>query len=407
VRKSGNQVRITVQLIDARTDTHLWSETYDRPLENIFAIQDEIAAAVVAQLKVTLLGAAPKTAVTNPEAYALFLRGRELYRVGSREAYLEAIDLFKRALELSPDYAPAWRMLGSTYVNQSGRGMREVEEGMRLGREAANRALALQPDYAPAEADLGVIANAYDRDMRAAVRHTERALALDPGNIDALITAGLTARSLGRLDLALALHQRQLELDPANPGPYAQIGQVYAFLGRDREAIASYRKAFELSPGFVGVRHWLSLVLLGDGRDRARAEQALALASDEPSDSYRLLTQAMAYHALGRKTESDAAMAEVERRFQRDLSYNIAYAYVFRGEPDRAFAALEHAAEYNDSGLSEVFSQPMFAPLRGDPRWLPYLHKIGRDPAELAAIPFQVALPDQPGTTAAGPGAAQ
>jgi TolB-like protein/Flp pilus assembly protein TadD len=393
VRKSGNQVRITVQLIDARTDAHLWSETYDRPLENIFAIQDEIAAAVVAQLKVTLLGAAPKTAVTDPEAYALFLKGRELYRVGSREAYIEAIDQFEHALKLSPDYAPAWRMLGSVYLNQSARGMHDVEEGTRLGREAVNRALALQPDYAPAEADLGWIANAYDRDMRAAARHTERAFALDPTNIDVLITAGLTARSLGRLELALAVHQRQVALDPANPGAYGQLGKVYAFLGRDSAAIASYRKAFALSPG--------------DGHDRAKAEEALALGNDEPSESYRLLTQAMAYHALGRKAESDAAMAELERRFQRGSSYNIAYAYVFRDEPDRAFAALEHAAEYNDSGLSEVFTQPMFAPLRSDPRWLPYLRKIGRDPAELAAIPFQVALPNLPGATAAEPGAAR
>src|SRR6185436_14017368 len=98
VRKSGNQVRVTVQLIDARTDAHLWSETYDRPLENIFAIQDEIAAAVVAQLKVTLLGAAPKAAATNPEAYALYLKARERFREGSADAYTEAIDLFGRSL---------------------------------------------------------------------------------------------------------------------------------------------------------------------------------------------------------------------------------------------------------------------------------------------------------------------
>jgi len=393
VRKSGNQVRITVQLIDARSDKHLWSETYDRPLDNIFAIQDEIAATVVAQLKVTLLGESPKAAVTSPEAYALFLKGRESVRTGSAEAYARAIDQYQQALSLAPDYAPAWVELASAYLNQAARGMREVSEAGPLARAAAERALALDPKSGPAEGHLAWIANAFDYDMPTAARHTERALALDPGNFAVLGICGLTIRSLGRNDLALAMYQRQIELDPTNPGPYGQLGKMYAFLGRDAEAIAAFRKGIALGPAFVALRHWLSLVLLGDRKDHAKAEEALALAHDEPSESYRLETLAMAYHALGRKTESDAAMAEMQAKYERSASYNIAYAHVFRGERDEAFAALDKAVEYHDGGLTELISQPMFKPIHDDARWLPLLRRIGRAPEQLAAIPVKFELP--------------
>jgi TolB-like protein/Tfp pilus assembly protein PilF len=393
VRKAGNAVRITVQLIDARSDAHIWSETYDRPLDNIFAIQDEIAAAVVSKLKITLLGEAPKTTVTDPVAYTLYLKGVEQDRIGSAEAFDAAIKMYEQALAISPDYAQAWAELGNTYVNQAARGMRNVEEGTRLAREAANHALALNPDYARATADLAWIANAYDRDLVAAVRYTERALALDPGNVQVLFAAGLTARSLGRLDVAITIYHRLVELDPANPGVYGQLGKVLSFSGREAEAVARFRKLIELSPGYAGARHWLSLVLLKDEHDRARAEKALALAADEPGPCYRLETFAMAYHALGRNAESDAAMAELTAKCEEPASYNIAYAYAFRGDADQAFAWLEKALQHNDGGLTELISQPMFAPIRDDPRWLPFLRKLGRAPEQLAAIAFNVTLP--------------
>jgi Predicted integral membrane protein len=119
VRKAGNAVRITVQLIDARTDAHIWSETYDRPLDNIFAIQDEIAAAVVSKLKITLLGNAPKAAVTDPAAYALYLKGLEQARLGSAQAHEAAIQFYQEALAISPDYAQAWAALAGIYLNQA------------------------------------------------------------------------------------------------------------------------------------------------------------------------------------------------------------------------------------------------------------------------------------------------
>jgi len=393
VRKAGNAVRITVQLIDARSDAHIWSETYDRPLDNIFAIQDEIAAAVVSKLKITLLGAAPKAAVTVPAAYALYLKGLEQARLGSIQSHEAAIQFYQEALAISPDYAQAWAALADIYLNQAARGMRATEEATRLAREAGNRALALDPDSARAIADLAWIANAYDRDLPASVRYTERALALDPGNTRVLFAAGQTARSLGRLDAATAVYRRLIALDPANPGAYGQLGKVLAFSGRHEEAIAAFHKVIELSPAFPGVRHWLSLVLLGDGHDRAKAEQSLALAAEEPGTCYRLEILATSYHALGRAAESDAAMTELVANCEEPASYNIAYTYASRGEPDLAFAWLEKALQHNDGGMTELIIQPMFAPLHDDPRWLPFLRKFGRAPEQLAAIPFNVTLP--------------
>jgi len=391
VRKAGNAVRITVQLIDARSDAHIWSETYDRPLDNIFAIQDEIAAAVVSKLKITLLGAAPKTTVTDPVAYTLYLQGLEQARIGSAASLETAVKMYQQALAISPEYAQAWEGLGKSYLNQTARGMRDTEEGTRLAREATNHALAINPESAGAYSDLAWIANAYDRDMPASVRYTERALALNSGSIDVLFIAGLTARSLGHPDVAARIYRHIAALDPANPGAYGQLGKALAFSGRDDEAIASFRKLIELSPAFGGVRHWLSLVWLKrDGP--AGAEQALALAADEPTESYRLETQAMAYHALGRNAESDAAMAALTAKYEEGASYNIAYAYAFRGEPDRAFAWLEKALQHKDSGMTELISQPMFAPLYNDPRWLLFLRKFGRAPEQLASIAFDPKL---------------
>jgi len=394
VRKAGNTVRITVQLIDARTDAHIWSETYDRPLDNIFAIQDDIAAAVVSKLRITLLGAVPKATVTDPAAYAFFLQGRERLRDGSAEGYEASLALFRQALAIAPDYAQAWEATAFVYLSQAARGMRDVEDGTRLAREAANHALALAPDLAGADADLAWIANTYDRDLEAAARFSERAFALDPSNIDVLFMAAQTARSLGNVDLAIAIYRRVIAIDPATAGAYGQLGKALSFAGRDDEAIAAYRKVIELSPSFIGVRHWLAIVLLHGGQDRARAEQVLAQAADESNESYRLLTLAMAYHVLGRPAEFAATMAEAIGKYEAEMSYNIAYVYAFGGQPDLAFAWLDKAVQHNDSGLIEVTTQPLFAPLHGDPRWLPFLRKIGRSPEQLASIHFKVTLPD-------------
>jgi len=388
VRKAGNQVRITAQLIEARSDTHIWSETYDRTLDNIFAIQDEIAAEVVQQLKVTLLGEAPKVRETNPQAYALSLQARHLDRQGTVEAWKQAIELYQQALIIAPDYAPAWAGLANIYSGLASQGEWAVDEGNALAREAANKALALDAGYAPVHDSLGTIAMAVDQDLAAAAAHYERALALDPGNSDILGNAAVLARSLGRPEQATALLEYAIDRDPVNPTHHFYLGVNYRYAGRLDAALVSLQTALALSPGRIGVHANIGDVLLLKGQP----VEALAAIQQE-SSIWRLIFLPMAYHALGQTTEADAALNEVIDTYEREAAYNIAYVFAYRGEADQAFEWLDKAVAYKDPGLTDIAVEEYFSSLYGDPRWLPFLESIGKSPEQLAAIEFEVTLP--------------
>ena len=390
VRKVGNQVRITAQLIEAESDTHIWSETYDRTFDDIFAIQDEIAARVVEQLKITLLGDVPKMKETDPEAYALVLQARYLRRQRTPDAYEKSVALFEQALAIDPDYAAAWASLAVAYTDQAGTGLRPLDEGYRLAREAANRALALDPGYAPAHRRLGQIAMSYDRDLAAAARHYERALAIEPANTDSIGSAARMASTLGRLDQAIALGEYAAARDPVNPVAYSNLGISYYYTGRLDEAIASYRTTLTLSPGYIGAQFLIGMALLLKGEPEA----ALEAMQKEAFEVFRLIGLVMAHHALGQAAASDAVLSELIEKYEQDAAINIAYVLAFRGEADRAFEWLNMAAAYHDPGLSGITTEPLFANVHDDPRWLPFLESIGMSPEQLAAIEFKVVLPE-------------
>jgi TolB-like protein/Tfp pilus assembly protein PilF len=386
VRKSGNKLRITAQLIDARSDLHQWSETYDRTLDNIFAVQDEIAAAVVAQLKLKLLGAAPKTQATDPKAYTLYLQARQLSGQVTREGYEQSIALYKQALAIDPSYVAAWNELAHSYTQQGEEGLRPSNEAYRLAREAAGKALSIDPDYAPAYATLGLIAHTYDGDLKAAAGHIEHALALQPNSIN---EAASLALSLGRCDTAITMYEFMLARDPVNVGSHHNEGYAYLCAGRLDDAIASLRTAVSMAPGSAGFHMHLGVALLEKGDYPA----ALAAIEKEPAEGWRMIGLPMAYYALGRQAESDAALAELIRKYEKDAAYNIAQVLAYRGESDRAFEWLSKAIIYHDPGVSEVNIDPLLAKLRKDSRWLPFLRKIGKAPEQLAAIKFDVKLP--------------
>jgi len=389
VRKAGNQVRITAQLIDARSDTHLWSETYDRPLDNIFAVQDEIAGAVVAELKLKLLGAAPKAKAADPKAYALYLQARQMNRQRTPEGNEQAIVLYQQALAIDASYAAAWAGLADVYDRQVGDGERPIGEGYRMARDAANKALAIDPEFAPAHARLGHIAMTYDGDLAAAARHYEHALALEPTNTDIILNAAILLSGLGRLDTAVALDEYVVARDPVSPNGDSNLGYDYLYAGRLDEAIASGRSALSLSPGYGAAQYIIGMALLLKGDPAG----ALAAMQKESSEIWRLIGLPMAWHALGKKAESDAALAELIAKCEKDGAYNIAYVLAYRGDTDRAFEWLDKAVAYHDGGLSEIVGQPLFANIKNDPRWLPFLRKIGKAPEQLAAIKFEVKLP--------------
>jgi len=397
IRKAGDQIRITAQLIRAADGYHVWSQTWDRKLDDIFKVQDEIAGKVVEELKVTLLGAAPKARTTDPEAYALYLQAAQLARQATAEAFQQSDALYRKVLAIDPRYAPAWDELARNLINETGQGLLPNKEGFAKAREAAMKALAIDPDYAPAHARLGWTAMYGDNDLAAAAQHFNRALALDPADVHVLGNSASFLKTLGRLDEALALDEAILRRDPVNVTTLFNLGSLQRMAGRLDAAIASFRIVLNLAPRRGDAHAELGNVLLLKGD----AQGALAEIEQETSEAWKIIGLPMAYYALGRKAESDAALAALVAKYEKDGPHNIAYVYAYRGEADKAFEWLDKAVEYGDTGLAEIVTENLFDKIHADPRWLPFLRKIGKAPEQLAKIEFKVTLPDS--SAASGP----
>ena len=390
VRKIGDQVRITTQLIHAADGFQMWSQIYDRKFDDIFKIQDDITADVVKELKVTLLGAQPKSRTTDPKAYALYLQARQLAEQNTAEAFQKSDALYHQVLQIDPSYAPAWAELAGNSVNKLISGMVSSEEGAARGREFAEKALAIDPDNAQAHGKLGFIA-LYENDLAGAAKQYERALTLDPTNLNVVNDACVFVANLGRMDEALELQQAIVRRDPVNTTALFNLGAYQRFSGYYDEAIASFRTALNLDSN-QGVVHYelaVALLLKGD------ATGALAEMEREPIEAYRMIGLSMVYHALGRKAESDTTLAALITKYGKDAACNIAWVYAFRGEADEAFAWLEKAVAYHDSGLAEIVAENLLDKIHSDRRWVPFLRKIGKAPDQLAQIKFKVTLPAQ------------
>jgi tetratricopeptide (TPR) repeat protein len=349
---------------------------------------------VVEQLKITLLDAVPTVRETNPQAFALYLKGRHLSQQMTAEGNEKAEALLQQALEIDPGFVAAWDQLGAVYIDQGNFGWRPMNESHTLARDAINKALAIDPDYAPAHSSLGYISMVYGfgNDLAAAARHFERALQLEPANTSIIHgAAGLTGM-LGRPDEALTLIKFTVSRDPVNAGGHFRLGGSYYWAGRWDEAIASLRTAqtLTLSPGLGDlIQFIIGQALLFKGEPQAALE-AMQL---NDMEGLRLTGLAMAYHALGKKGESDAALAALIEQHELYGAYAIASVLAYRDEADRAFEWLDKAVEYSDMALTEITGAHPFANIREDPRWLPFLESIGRSPEQLAAIEFKVTLP--------------
>lgn len=390
VRRSDNIIRVTAQLVDASTSEHVWSETYDRSFDDIFQIQDEISASVVARLEISLLRDAPTTAKTDPEVLALTLKARHVRGTGTPEGWEQAIVLYQQALAIDPDYADAWYGLGDTYRTQMWQGFLRPMEGQPLARNAFNKVLAINPHDARALAELSIIALDYDYDTAAAARYLERAFEQQPSTPIVLAPAAIMLQSLGRQDEDIALWEYILLIDPVSIGNRGNLTTSYYMAGRFDEALASNQiERSHHSGRFIGdFTAGMSLLQMGD------PEAALAEIQQVRRSGWRMIGLPMAYHALGRAAESDAALAELIEKHEQGFAYDIAYVLAFRGEADRAFEWLDKAVRYRDPGLARVFMEPAFDNIHDDPRWRPFLESIGKSPEQLAAIEFNLALPE-------------
>jgi len=389
VRKAGNRVRISVQLVKVSDGYHLWSETYDRTIEDIFAVQDDIAQSVVKELRTTLLGEAADSEASgqaraevaraakgrskDPEAHRLYLLARHLIDRMNRGDMAKAIEYLTDALDRDPGFALAWSDLGRALMRQAGVGWIPVTEGFRRAREAVERGLALDPDMAEGHAHLAWIQIYHDRDWRGAEASFARALELAPGNAEVLSGAGTLAYDLGNLDQAIVYAHRALEQDPLSSATYNRLGLALFRAERPVEAEAALRKALELAPQRGGTRAILSQVLLAQGR----GEEAVAMAKSEPENWAGLSALAIVEDALGHRKESDQALEELIAERAEDAALQIAEVCGARGEADAAFDWLERAYEQADPGLSEMKTSPSFRSLQDDPRWRPFLERMG------------------------------
>ncbi|MBZ5629594.1 MAG: tetratricopeptide repeat protein [Acidobacteriia bacterium] len=375
VRKEGKRVRITAQLVNAADGFHLWSETYDRELNDIFAVQQDIARSVAASLKVALLGertATPSAQANNTDAYNDYLQAKYFYERRGDENLKKAANYYEQAVKADPDYAPAWAGLAITRAALSVNGLLPVEDGYRKAREAAERALALDPKLPEGHAYLGAIQRGHDWDWAGADASFRRAMALAPGNATVIQRAAELAGTLGRFDEALDLDRRAIELDPLSARTYSDFAAIAYYAGRLEDAIAASNKLLELNPQFPGAHFGLGAVYLAQGHPH----QALTEMEREAEPPMRLEGLALAYHALGQNRESDAALAEFIAKHHSSWTFQIAEVYAFRGEADRAFEWLERAYAQRDIGCTYIKGDPLLKNLEHDPRYAAFLKKM-------------------------------
>jgi TolB-like protein/DNA-binding winged helix-turn-helix (wHTH) protein/Flp pilus assembly protein TadD len=374
VRKSGTRLRITAQLVRADNGYHIWSESYDRDLSDVLKMQDEIAIALVRALKIEVSppqGLEARPALRNTEAYALYLHGLHDTDRNDQQGFEQARSDFQRALDLDPTFAEAAGVLASTYAWGASVGFMPPAVGFAQARSAAEQAIKLDPNNPIAYSVLGDIHNTFDWDWSAADRDLKRTLTLAPNNPVALQIASRQSLTMGRWDDALNLATASLALDPLDVGGYYWLSTVQLRRGRLADAEAAIRSALEIAPSFPFGPYALGVILLA----RSQPQAALTAFLKEPLEAARINGSAMAYFALGRKAESDAALAQMLKGYA-GIPFGIATIYAFRGESDEAFKWLDRAYEQKDQFLYRIKFAPEFDKLHDDPRYKAFLKKM-------------------------------
>jgi TolB-like protein/thioredoxin-like negative regulator of GroEL len=375
VRKSGDRLRVTAQLISAQDGTHLWSQTYDRDLSDVLKMQDEIALALVRALQIEVgareLGFRP--ALRNTEAYTLYLQGLHADDRFDAQGFEEAVSYFQRAIALEPSSAEAELWLGNAYFGLGLYGFMPPAMAFEKARLATERALKLDPNLARGHAQLGDIHRAYDWDWPAADREVKKAMALAPNDGDIFFYAAVQSLGLGRCDDALEQINASLAQDPLGSFRYFALSKIQSCRGRLAEAEEAQRRSLELRPTSAGGHYYLGQVLLA----RGQPEAALAEMLKETQDNIRLGGSAMVYFAMGRKADSDAALAQMLKSDPDRHPFRIAQVYAFRGETDEALKWLDRAyIQKEGGGLPVIKTDIAFKKLEGDPRYKAFLRKM-------------------------------
>jgi serine/threonine-protein kinase len=380
VRRAGDRVRIVAQLVDAETDRHLWGETYDRRLTDVFAIQTDVAVQIAAALRAELspdetrrLGREP---TRDLEAYQLYLRGRQCYLRFTAEGMRQSIGYFEQAIARDGAYALAYAGIAAAYVELGETGALEPKRAHQAGREAVARALALDDGLGEAHSLLAHVKVVSEFDWAGAEREFERALALSPSSADTYDFYGRMCAALGRHDEAIALLQRAHELDPL--AHRSDAANAFLRAGRLDEGLTAARRAVELDPHYDRAHATLGWALLLTGRAEegvAELERAVSLTSSSTVWPAQL---GQAYAMTGRPEKARAVLRQLEERARREYvaPYHMAYVHTGLGEMDAAMDWLERAYEERAGAVYGIKTSFVFAPLRGHPRFTALLKKM-------------------------------
>jgi len=386
VRKSADRVRIAVALVKAGDGANVWSETYDRELKDIFAVQSEIAEAVAKQLKVALLEhngqvAQFATAATpsnqNVEAYNALLQGNFYYNRRTADDERKAIGYYEEAIRLDPRYALAYAMLSRAATNLAiaftGIATKEGQETIAKARASAKSALALDPNLAEAHSAQGGILQVFDFNFAAAEAEYRHALELAPQNPGATNNLAILMSFLGRLDEAVALGRQSIALDPLRTQSHLNLALNFIALGRYDEAEAAVRKAIALQPQSALNYAYLAIIQIL----RGNPGEAVELAKQETDPFWRTYALALAQFTNGNRVEADTALKKLIDEDADDGGSQIAQVYALRKEPDKMFEWLEHAWTTHESGVTELLFNPFLLAYKDDPRFIAFAQKIG------------------------------
>ena len=386
-------VRIAARLTQANTGEETWSENYTRDLQDVFAVQTELAQTIVEQLKGQLTnGAANSTAkaeiqsevqaaekggTKNAEAHQHYLHGRFYANRNSEQGHTQALAEYQKAVELDPAFALAWAQLASShawicdYVGELGRA--GFDAHLSSARDATAKALVLEPNLPEALRARAHIQLNYDFDWKGANETLQTALRVAPADSALFIAAGNVEMARANAAQGIALFRNAVALDPVNPTARAFLAYNLAVTRQFAEAQAEYSRVVEMSPAAPWAHAGLGLSLLLQGK----FEESAAEAQKDAAEWARLYITAMARWSQKRLPEADAALAALIESNADTAACQISLVYAYRGEKDQAFDWMERARQQRDPGLGGMRSEPFFANLYGDPRWDAFLQKMG------------------------------
>ncbi len=378
VQKEQNRVRVTVRLIKADDGNNIWSESFDRELKDIFAVEDDIAKAVTSALQLKLLTSrSPTTSTTsgttNPESYEAFLQARYFAHMQDEASERKALHYANKAIQFDPNYAPAYALRASIELESGGMTWTDLSEATERTRRDTEKAIALDPNLADGYRVLSMIQAWVELNCPEAETSLKRASDLAPGDPDNLGRSAWLAMCLGRPQEAVELWKQELSLDPLRPDEYLWLAQSLRDLGRYEEAHAALAKALDINPNQISMIHEVGgETYLAQGRP----QEALAEMEKEGPGLFRDLGEALAYHALERRQESDTALARMISQHSNDGAYQIAQVYGYRGQADQAFEWLNRAHTQHDPGLMWFKTDLKLKSLRKDSRSAELLKKL-------------------------------